>query len=505
MSDFNPKKIAVYTVITGDYDTLIPPLHCPSAGVDFICFSDRLTDDPIFEVRPLPDVPGDAVRRSRFPKINSHLVLPEYDVTVYVDANLLVVQKDIRAYAETVLAQHPVAKFIHNERDCLYREAEACLQRNLDRSEIINGQMAAYRAAGFPAAFGLGTNCVLFRRHKDAKVVAANELWWQEYLAHSHRDQLSFDYVRWKTDLSVRHIPQLWSHNDFVIRYNHVKARKKAELTLRGRFKRFIRRAGNNLLPPVAKKVMQNSEGQTHTTGMSRLYTRELLAPAEKEFSLFWHSRFARLNREKFYILDVGCGAGEHTLRLQDYFQNSKITAIEAHSAKIRDFQAKIRQKGAANIEVKEGVIAGTKEQRSVYEYTNNQTGLFYRHHPVAAKKTVMTLVLDSFLQEKEVDLLRLNIGGAETEVITRIEDYLSQIRNIHIEYHALPGLVNHPDVILNILRKAGFEIFVSGVNNPNPRPLEHHGTVRGMSYQLWIAGFRPQRMLSSDENTAAA
>src|SRR5690348_15280923 len=78
----------IYTVITGSYDQLKEPIH-PNPNWDFVCF----TDDPSLKsdrwrVVLLDNPSGLSVKKlSRRPKILVHEYLPDYDLTLYIDAS----------------------------------------------------------------------------------------------------------------------------------------------------------------------------------------------------------------------------------------------------------------------------------------------------------------------------------------------------------------------------------------------------------------------------------
>ena len=60
------------------------------------------------------------------------------------------------------------------------------------------------------------------------------------------------------------------------------------------------------------------------------------------------------------------------------------------------------------------------------------------------------------------VDFMKMNIEGAEYEVLADSEDRLPQIREMIIEYHHLPGLRRSLHEILEILHRRGFEYLIN-------------------------------------------
>ena len=83
-------KVAVYTCITGGYDSLKDPLVV-NKDVDYICFTDnaRLNSN-VWKIRSIPEELKmlSNVKKQRIVKICPHRYLPEYDVSVWIDGNI---------------------------------------------------------------------------------------------------------------------------------------------------------------------------------------------------------------------------------------------------------------------------------------------------------------------------------------------------------------------------------------------------------------------------------
>jgi FkbM family methyltransferase len=79
---------------------------------------------------------------------------------------------------------------------------------------------------------------------------------------------------------------------------------------------------------------------------------------------------------------------------------------------------------------------------------------------------------LRDYLTES-VDFLKMNIEGAEWDVLADSEGQLRHVREMVIEYHHLPGLPRTLHNILELLNRQGFEYLVTdydSVTNGNAR-----------------------------------
>jgi len=194
------EKIAVYTAIFGAYDDPVP-IRQPDPDVDYLLFADSTVKaaPPPWQLRTVPAVFADPQRDARRLKTLAHLFLPqEYTVSVWVDGNCRI--EHIRADAILqLLGEADIAVPAHAERTCIFAEGETLLAHGLyDSPGRIARQMTAYQIAGLPRDFGLHHTNFLIRRHSMPSCIQFCCEWWQQIHSYSKRDQLSFDFVRWK-------------------------------------------------------------------------------------------------------------------------------------------------------------------------------------------------------------------------------------------------------------------------------------------------------------------
>ena len=187
------KRAVIYTAVSGGYDDLKPPgIALP--GCDFVVFSDHALEVEGWQVRPLNYVHHDPTRAARFVKLHPHLYFPDYDHSIWIDANIGI-RGDIRVFFDRLSYESPIGIFLHPLRDCIYVEAAECIKRKKDAESIINQHVARYRAEGFPEHAGLWETNVVARRHNDPSCIALMTAWWREMEIGSRRDQLSLPVV----------------------------------------------------------------------------------------------------------------------------------------------------------------------------------------------------------------------------------------------------------------------------------------------------------------------
>lgn len=204
----NSKKITIiYTAIANQYDELRNPCPNNSSISEFVAFTDSEQSSNTWKVLPIHNRFWDPCRNAKIHKILPHIYFPDAEYSLWIDGSVFFKPHfSITKMIETYLVKHDIAVFAHNKRTCIYAEAGTCIVKNKDDPEIIGQQMITYKSDGYPSNNGLAECTILLRRHTK-KIQVFNELWWTEIQNHSRRDQLSFNYVTWKLNLSYCEIP----------------------------------------------------------------------------------------------------------------------------------------------------------------------------------------------------------------------------------------------------------------------------------------------------------
>ena len=201
-------RVAVYTCITGNYDTIKEPLYVNSC-VDYFIVTDmdvpkesvwkKIDINNISELQGLSDVD-----KNRFIKFFPHVLFPEYDYSVYVDGVIQIVG-DIMPLIESmgtcIFGVHR-----HNARNCIYEEAKAVIYAKRAPKQQVLCHIEKYKQENYPKNNGLYENTVLIRKHNDDKCIKLMETWWDEYIVSCKRDQLSLPYVIWKDKFELKDI-----------------------------------------------------------------------------------------------------------------------------------------------------------------------------------------------------------------------------------------------------------------------------------------------------------
>ncbi len=216
-------SIVVYTAIFGQYDGLLP--QPKFTNIDYICFTDQPFKSKTWKIEQIPPKYKDHTRNSRMIKINPHLYLPKYDISVFIDGNFLV-KKDINKLINDHLNDKLMLIFDHNQtevdaRDCIYKEYEAlielCQKFGIRRDDpaIMTSQVDDYKRQNYPENNGLISSGILIRKHHHPEVIKLMNVWWAELTKYSIRDQLSFNYAAWKCNFPLTYLSGDIRNNEY--------------------------------------------------------------------------------------------------------------------------------------------------------------------------------------------------------------------------------------------------------------------------------------------------
>jgi hypothetical protein len=197
-------KIVVYSVNTGGYDNLNSP-SVVDPNIRYILFTDnKYYRSDIWEVNHVDFVEKgfDNRKIARFIKINPHLVLPEHDVSIWVDNCYRTKFNNAQNVLNEISFNDSVMCFKHDARNCIYEEAKIIIKDKLDYKSIVDQQMIKYKNIGFPSNNGLFDSGFTIRKN-SIQVKTFNEKWWEEVKNHSGRDQLSQVFSSWATNTRI--------------------------------------------------------------------------------------------------------------------------------------------------------------------------------------------------------------------------------------------------------------------------------------------------------------
>ncbi|GAB4054488.1 FkbM family methyltransferase [Spirosoma litoris] len=188
-------------------------------------------------------------------------------------------------------------------------------------------------------------------------------------------------------------------------------------------------------------------------------------------------------------IFDCGTNIGTSVVYFRQNYPNARIVAFEADEQISATLQDNLRKNQITGVEVitkavwtnEEGIWFGSDQADSASIFSQTD------------RKLVPSVRLrDVLLRETHIDMLKMDIEGAETAVLTDCHDALAHVKNLFVEFHAY---LDHPQTlaeVMNVLEKSGFRYYIN-TSQYRHAPLVNH-RYKGndsMDLQLNIFAYR--------------
>lgn len=189
-------------------------------------------------------------------------------------------------------------------------------------------------------------------------------------------------------------------------------------------------------------------------------------------------------------ILDLGANVGVSVLYYKDLFPDARITAYEADPVIFGYLEKNVGLQGAQGVELvqaavwhEEGVLNFQREGSDGGRVDSGANG---------ATVAVPAVDIRSILAQGPYDIIKMDIEGAEGEVVPCCRGLLDQTRYVFIEYHSVPQRPQQLDAILATLREAGFRHYLESVHHVRT-PFLGLPMYGGFEMQLTIFAWREQ------------
>ena len=207
----NHKKVAVYTALFGNYDR-IKTIKAKNPLCDYYIFTDQNIPEKCgwtkIDFSFPKEIENDPVLKNRFLKMHPHLLFPNYEYSIYLDA---VLEIDLDIYRlMSRMGNYFIGLFDHHaNRNCIYEEANVIQRIGKASEKDIKSLEDRFLKEGFPSHFGLCECTLIIREHNNKSCIKIMNDWWHEFLQGIKRDQLYFMYVLWRNEFTKKDIAYL--------------------------------------------------------------------------------------------------------------------------------------------------------------------------------------------------------------------------------------------------------------------------------------------------------
>lgn len=216
-----------------------------------------------------------------------------------------------------------------------------------------------------------------------------------------------------------------------------------------------------------------------------------------RSFHSQWHEIFVtellkfKCSHSKPFVLDIGAHVGVATAYVLKNYPEAEVWAYEADPKIAEIFAKNIESQGWTNVKI-EATAVWDKDGRVAFNQQSSDSG-FVVEDVLDGSKSVKAKSLQSIFNQigdRPVDLLKMDIEGAETQVLSSLRGELNQVRKIFVEYHSRANDVQDLAKLLHILEIAGFRYHIHALL-PAARPLHEIDIHAGYDMLLNIYGWR--------------
>jgi FkbM family methyltransferase len=187
-------------------------------------------------------------------------------------------------------------------------------------------------------------------------------------------------------------------------------------------------------------------------------------------------------------ILDCGAGIGLCVFYFKKLYPQSEITAFEPDPQVYEILKRNCESWGAKDVRLIPKAV-----------WNCESTVTFSRERAFPGRISQRTVGDDLFQVQAcrlrdhltgKTDLLRLNIEGAEVDVLLDCADLLGQVQNLIVDYHSFLDRPQRLDCLIGLLSKAGFRFHFRATSH-SWSPLLYREPLNGMDSKLHIFAYR--------------
>jgi FkbM family methyltransferase len=230
-----------------------------------------------------------------------------------------------------------------------------------------------------------------------------------------------------------------------------------------------------------------------YQTGVTDLFGPQIEFVDNASFGFIYEELFIRRSYEFVSdtptprIIDGGANIGLSVLFFKGLYPRSTIVAFEADRLIFDVLQRNVTALNLKGVELHREALW---RERGEVAFTPEGADSGRVIAGVESACRVPSVPLSDLLAQP-ADLVKLDIEGAEFEVLQAAKPQLHQVKQLFVEYHSVAGQPQHLPELLSLLKAAGFRLYVTAPCVLSPRPLVRIEAYSGFDMVLNIFGTR--------------
>jgi FkbM family methyltransferase len=218
-------------------------------------------------------------------------------------------------------------------------------------------------------------------------------------------------------------------------------------------------------------------------------------------FSFYWmhkeiyrdQSYLFRPQRNAPLIIDCGSNYGVSILWFKKIYPDARIVGVEADPIVFDLLSRNLSRRNFSDVKLLHRAVS-SKSGHVPFHCLGADSGRIHAGSPDGITSSpdvidVPTVLLDDLIGEDEVDFLKIDIEGAELDVISGSKK-LNCVKQMFIEYHSFIDMPQELSRLLSLLENSGFRYYIDKVYSPK-NPYFQITSNQGMDLQLRIFATR--------------
>jgi FkbM family methyltransferase len=157
------------------------------------------------------------------------------------------------------------------------------------------------------------------------------------------------------------------------------------------------------------------------------------------------------------YIIDCGANIGLSVIYMKKNYPNAEIVAFEPDDLNFKILKKNIDASGYLNINLRNEAV--WIENTKVYFSSSGTTDSRISHSSSGSMEVTATRLKD--LLTRKIDFLKIDIEGAEFQVVKDISDKLDLVDNMFVEYHGSFEENSQLIDLLQMISENGFSFYL--------------------------------------------
>lgn len=241
------------------------------------------------------------------------------------------------------------------------------------------------------------------------------------------------------------------------------------------------------------KKLKHSHPGQKYTHLYKNKYLVEFTDPKAfmytvRELFIDEIYKFTPDNNSP-YIIDCGAYIGTSILFFKDNYPDAKILGFEPDNKNLKLLKKNLSNWTLSDITIENAAI-WISNGHVTFASDGNMASKITQGEISESNEHIKSIRLNDLLN-KDVDFLKIDIEGAEYEVIKDCAENLSYVKNLFIEYHGNYDEMYKLNEILNILVNNGFKYYIKEAGSTYNQPFFETKNDYNFDIQLNLFAFK--------------